>query len=113
MSELISGYLKFRGQCKKLVDSLIKEDSTLMPIRGYYHCPFWGKQAHWWAVTPKGEIVDPSARQFPSKGKGEYEPFNGIVECSECKKELREEEAMFDGQYAFCSTKCNMKFVGL
>ena len=111
MSE--SDYLTYRGKCKEFVDKAIEEDSTLIAVRGYYHCPIWGKQSHWWCKKEDGTIVDPTARQFPSKGIGDYEEFDGIVECSQCGKRMKEHEASFESNYAFCSTKCNMRFVGL
>ena len=107
-------YLQFRGKCKEMAEDAVCADPTLTLVRGHYYCPIWNTdEAHWWAVKPDGTIVDPSARQFPSKGRGVYTPFNGMVECAECGKELPENEARFDSNYAFCSSACNMRFVGL
>jgi hypothetical protein len=108
-----SDYLKFRGKCKEMSEELCKADPSLTLVRGHYYCPFWGEQAHWWTTKPDGMIVDPTAKQFPSKGLGEYVPFNGFVECAQCGKEMEEKAARFDSRYAFCSVKCNMRFVGL
>jgi len=111
-----NSYALYRGKCKELSEKYIADnpDSGLRLVRGYYHCPLWGKQDHWWVETPNGTIVDPTVKQFPTAGAGaEYEEFNGAVECAECGKELPEEDARFDGRYAFCSTRCNMRFVGL
>jgi hypothetical protein len=97
-----------------MVDALIEEHPEFTAVRGYYHCPLWGKQQHWWCVDKKGNIIDPTVRQFPTKGAGaEYEPFNGMVECSECGTEKPEVEMEFNGQYAFCSYKCQGKFLGI
>jgi len=106
-------YIKYRGKCKQLAEDLVAVDPTLKLVRGHYYCFSFGKQAHWWCEKPDGTIVDPSAKQFPSNGHGLYEPFNGICECAECGKEIKEEEADIDGRYAFCSTRCHMRFVGL
>ena len=108
-----TNYEKYRGKCKEFVDAAILADPTLKAVRGHYHCPFWGEQAHWWCVTPDGTIVDPTAKQFPSKGLGEYVEFSGILPCAECGKEVLEEEAQFYGNYGFCSYRCTMRFVGL
>lgn len=109
-----SDYSKFRGKCRELCEKAIKEDPTLTIVRGHYWCPFWGMQPHWWCTKPDSTIVDPSVRQFPSKGVGgEYIPFDGIVTCAECGKELKEEEADIDGNYAFCSYRCHAHFVGI
>lgn len=106
-------YLRFRGKCKELAEVAILEDPTLKLVRGHYYCYAHGEQPHWWCEKPDGTIIDPSARQFPSNGNGAYVPFNGIVECAQCGKEMQEDEAHFESNYAFCSTRCNMRFVGL
>ena len=94
-------------------EELVRADSSLILVRGHYICPFWGEQPHWWAKDLNGNIHDPTSRQFPSKGSGEYIEFDGSVECSECGKSMKEEEARFESNYAFCSTRCHMRFVGL
>jgi len=110
-----SDYLRYRGKCKEYVDKLVSTDNSLRAVRGHYHCPFWGEQPHWWAVDGHGKIIDPTSAQFPSKGGGEYVEFNGKVSCSECGKQMNETdpEVRFESNYCFCSTKCNMRFVGL
>ncbi len=111
MSE--TDYMKYRGKCKEFVDQAIKDDPTLTAVRGFYHCPIEGKRAHWWCRKSDGSIFDPTARQFKSKGIGDYEEFDGTVECSQCGKMMTEAEASFESNYAFCSTRCHMIFVGL
>jgi hypothetical protein len=107
-------YLKFRGKCREMAEAAILQDPTLRLVRGHYYCPLWNtEEAHWWCVRPDGSIFDPTARQFPSKGLGEYVEFDGVVECAQCGKEIPEEEARFDSRYAFCSSACNRRFVGL
>ena len=111
--EQIENYKKFRGKCKEFCLEEQEKDPSLTLIRGHYHCPYWGEQAHWWLTKPDGTIVDPTAKQFPSKGRGYYDPFSGVVECSQCGKEMKEEEASFESNYAFCSYECHGRFVGV
>ena len=108
-----SDYVKYRGKCKEMSQELVKADPSLTLVRGHYWCYMWGEQPHWWVKDKDGKIIDPTANQFPSKGSGEYVEFNGRVSCSECGKDMDEKEARFDSNYAFCSTRCNMRFVGL
>lgn len=108
-----SDYQKYRGKCKEMSEAACAADPTLTLVRGWYHDLLWGKQAHWWCVKPNGKIVDPTALQFPTKGHGYYEPFNGLVECAECHEEIEEHKAQFEGRYAFCSGRCKLRFVGL
>ncbi|HNV67896.1 MAG TPA: hypothetical protein PKN60_12325, partial [Bacteroidales bacterium] len=66
-----SDYLKFRGKCKEMSEAAVLEDPTLRLVRGHYWCPLWDRnEQHWWCVKPDGTIVDPTARQFPSRGLG-------------------------------------------
>jgi len=108
-----TNYLKYRGKCKEFVDEAVFKDPTLKAVRGHYYCPYWGEQAHWWCVREDGSIYDPTALQFPSKGIGEYVEFDGSVTCSNCGKIGREEDFRYESRYSFCSTACNMRFVGL
>lgn len=108
-----SDYSKYRGKCKEMSEALVTADPNLTLVRGFYMCPFWGEQQHWWVKDKNGNIIDPTVKQFPSAGLGEYVEFDGTVECSECGKSMKEEDASFDSSYAFCSGKCHMRFVGL
>lgn len=109
----MTDYEKYRGKCKEYVDALIVERPELRAVRGHYHCPIWGKQAHWWAEDEHGNVIDPTVKQFPSGGMGEYVEFDGFIECAECGKMVPEEQASIDGNYAFCSNTCYGRFVGV
>lgn len=107
-------YVKYRGKCREMSEALVAENPELTLVRGHYFCPMWNTdEPHWWCVKSDYTIVDPTARQFASKGHGIYTPFNGMCECANCGKEVPEKEAKIDGRYAFCSYKCNGEFVGV
>jgi hypothetical protein len=107
-------YRKYRGRCKEMSEAAIAADPTLTLVRGHYFCPIWrSDEPHWWCVQPDGAIVDPTREQFPSRGHGIYTPFDGVIPCSECGKEMTEDEADVDGNYAFCSHLCHGRFVGV
>lgn len=108
-----SDYLKYRGKCRQMSEALVMSDPTLTLVRGYYLCPVWGKQAHWWCRDSKGAVVDPTKDQFPSRGGGEYLEFDGRVECAECGAETTEDDAVPYGNYIFCSGVCACRFVGV
>lgn len=109
-----SDYLKYRGKCKQMCEVLLAERPELTLVRGFYHCPYWGEQQHWWLKDPEGNIVDPTVKQFPTKGAGAvYVEFNGTCECKECGNSFKEEDGKFESNYSFCSNKCLMHFVGL
>jgi hypothetical protein len=108
------GYTLFRGRCKELSEAACAADQTLTLVRGHYWCPIWNRdEPHWWTVRPDGTIHDPSKAQFPSNGLGTYTPFDGLVECAECGKVLPEADASFASNYAFCSSRCYGRFVGV
>lgn len=111
---MTTDYLKYRGKCKEMSEAAVLADPTLTLVRGHYYCPIWNSdEPHWWCVKPDGTIVDPTARQFPSKGLGIYTPFDGLVTCAECGKEVPEDKALFESSYAFCSGRCFGAFVGV
>jgi hypothetical protein len=101
------------GKCKEMSTALVDADPSLALVRGYYYCSALGKLPHWWTKRPDGTIVDPTKDQFPSKGTGRYVEFDGFVECSECGKKIKEEDADLDGEHAFCSGECYGRFVGV
>lgn len=107
-------YIRYRGKCKELSEAACAADTTLTLVRGHYFCPIWNSdEPHWWCARQDGTIFDPSKDQFPSRGLGIYTPFNGRISCADCGKETNEEAASFCGNYAFCSSRCAMRFVGL
>lgn len=107
-------YARFRGKCRQASEALVEADPTLRLVRGWYTCPIWqSREMHWWTVRQDGTIVDPTKDQFPSKGLGEYEEFEGFFECSECGKRVREADAEFASNYVFCSYACHGRFVGV
>jgi hypothetical protein len=102
-----SDYLTYRGKCKELAEKAAASDSTLRLVRGYYLCPIWGKQAHWWCQRDDGTAVDTSVKQFPTAGVGaEYVEFDGIFECEYCHKRVEESQAYIHGRHAYCSYEC-------
>ena len=106
-------YRLYRGKCKIMAEALVKRIPGLRLVRGFYHCPLWGKQSHWWAQKNDGTIIDPSVAQFPSYGSGTYEEFNGMVRCEECGKEISEEKAYIQNNHCFCDGLCFGRYVGL
>ncbi len=110
----MADYKEYRGKCKELCEELIAKDPTLILVKGHYICPMWGKQEHWWVVDSDNQIIDPSVRQFPTKGyAAEYEPFDGTVECENCGKVVNVDNAVEIGYYMCCSDLCARRLVGL
>lgn len=106
-------YIKYRGKCLGMCREAMKDNPSLRLVRGYYYCPIWNKkEAHWWTEKLNGEIYDPTKNQFPSKGHGVYEEFNGTFDCAECGKKVPEAEACIDGNYTYCSVRCHGLHIG-
>lgn len=106
-------YSLYRGKCKTMAEALVARVPGLRLVRGFYHCPLWGKQPHWWAEKKDGTVVDPSAAQFPSYGAGDYEEFDGTAHCEECGKPVQEARAFIQGNHVFCNGTCFARYVGL
>lgn len=95
-----------RGRCHELSLAHIEAHPDHRLVRGWYHCPIWGREEHWWTVGPDGTIHDPTAAQFPSGGLGEYEEYRGLLACEQCGREVAEDEALHYGRFHFCSDTC-------
>jgi hypothetical protein len=92
------------GRCREVAEAMAAAFPELVRVRGHYYCWAWGERTHWWLIDPEGQIVDPTAEQFPSKGHGVYTPWDesqpeptGI--CPNCG------EYTFDGSTC-CSEAC-------
>lgn len=113
--QFLKDYNEFRGKCKILSENAVKENPSLTLVRGHYICNVWGSQGHWWTVRPDGSIFDPSVKQFPSNGSGQYIPFSGVISCDICGKKMRETEVHrfeLGGQDALCSEECYGEYIG-
>jgi len=106
-------YEKYRGKCFEYSTELVKQNPTFTLVRGHYDCPIWGKQQHWWCVDPTGKIHDPTVKQFPSNGLGEYIPLPDIIPCMECGKMTHIDEGQGEGSYFLCSSECYGRMVGV
>jgi len=109
----MSDYLTYRGRCKELAEDAVKSDPSLRLVRGYYLCPLWGKQAHWWCVKSDGTIIDLSVKQFPTAGVGaEYVEYDGTLDCEHCGKTVHEQDAYKVDHHAYCSDQCYARDIG-
>lgn len=88
-------------RCKEFCEAMLKEFPELALTRGYYFDFEWGQREHWWLTDPQGNVIDPTARQFPSKGCGFYEPWNEgdpepIEKCVVCGEYIYEGDSSHD-----------------
>jgi hypothetical protein len=97
------------GKCMEATKRMQTTFGELRLVRGHYYCLVWGEREHWWLVDPDGEIVDPTAKQFPSKGTGPYVEWDesqpeptGI--CPNCGGYV------YDGG-TVCGEKCHNEYV--
>jgi hypothetical protein len=96
------------GQCREVTERMAADFPELIRVRGHYYDIAWGEREHWWLMTAEGDVVDPTARQFPTKGSGEYVPWDesrpeptGI--CPNCG------EYVYDGNTC-CSDACSSAY---
>ena len=77
----------------------------LIRVRGFYCCLIYGKRPHWWLKNSNGNIIDPTANQFATKGiMGDYEEWDESREeptgmCPNCG------EYCYNGN-ELCSSEC-------
>src|SRR5262249_55639991 len=64
------------GKCREVTEAMAAAFPELERVRGHYVCPQVGEREHWWCETRDGDVVDPTAAQFPSGGDGTYLPWS-------------------------------------
>ncbi len=97
------------GTCAEVTLAMEEEFSELTRVRGHYYCSSWGERAHWWLVDSDGEIIDPTAGQFPSNGRGHYEQWDDELPeptgmCPNCG------DSCYNGD-SVCSHACGREYV--
>jgi len=63
------------GQCFDVCIEMKKKFPELRFAKGFYNDAKAGWRGHWWLKTASGEIIDPTAIQFPTNGNGKYEEW--------------------------------------
>ena len=106
-------YAEAFGACAQATLLMQKEFPELRRVRGHYYCYVWGERGHWWLVDPDGKVIDPTAMQFPSQGKGEYvEWVEGAEEpvgkCLNCGEVVYASKAP---SHNFCTLACDTAYV--
>ncbi len=96
------------GKCAEITRAMAGAFPELTRVRGHYYCPSWGERSHWWLVGADGQVVDPTAGQFPSKGRGHYEPWGEGNEeptgmCPNCGEHCYKHHDM-------CSDACGIAY---
>ena len=107
-------YKKYRGKCKEFSVKLVERDSSLRLVRGYYYCPMiQEEEMHWWCENERGEIIDPTAKQFWSEGSGTYREFNGFFKCRACGKDILEtkKDKIVSGRHIYCNDQCYKEII--
>jgi len=74
--------LSNKGKCRELSIAACKENNDLILVQGYYHCPFTGKNQHWWTKDDDGVIHDPTKDQFAPLGEYEEIKFPRNIQLS-------------------------------
>lgn len=60
------------GLCFEMAVLLMRDFPSFTLVGGTYFCSNWGPREHYWCTDDEGFIVDPTAQQFPSGGRGLY-----------------------------------------
>ncbi len=79
--DLLRQYGSPHHRCGTFTRLMAEQFPELKRVAGYYHAPFGDVShgEHWWLETAAGDIVDPTADQFPSNGTGRYVRYDPRV----------------------------------
>lgn len=102
------GYL--RGYCMTATAEMVAAFPELIRVAG-----FCNGAEHFWCVTPEGEVVDPTAKQF-GDGPYEYKPFESgdevrVGRCMDCGDDIYANvDALGGARKYFCNDDCRRSF---
>lgn len=109
IDENYSTYELSYGECEQATIKMQELFPELKRIRGHYYDTSWGEREHWWLIDENDEIIDPTAKQFPTNGRGVYVPWvEGDPEptgkCLNCGGYV------YNGDYC-CSENCENEMI--
>lgn len=91
MSELIDRWIAEHvqgdptGKCAEVTAEMAEAFPWLRRVRGHYFCVVTGRDhPHWWMQDADGQVIDPTASQFPSNGAGIYTEHEGPEPSGKC-----------------------------
>ncbi|MDP2270895.1 MAG: hypothetical protein Q8K32_09205 [Archangium sp.] len=101
-----------RGKCAEATKEMVAAFPELTPAAGFVEC-HWGTDQHHWCVTATGEIVDPTASQFPFVFSYEAVDINDPATreripngpCANCSGDC------YGDNYTVCSEACGNAYV--
>ncbi len=103
------------SKCAEAVTAMHEVFPNLTVVKGHADTD-WGRRAHWWLVTPTGEVVDPTASQFGAVFA--YDPWKPgdkaqVGTCMNCGDEIWKPLQTLDEEpkrECICSTRCSDAF---
>lgn len=103
-----------RGKCKEATTQMVAAFPELRVAAGFVYCT-WGRDEHFWCVTPDGVIVDPTKSQFQAVYHYEELDLNDpktrdlvpIGKCVNCGEETYTSSPSSE----VCSQSCHDSYV--
>lgn len=103
-----------QGKCQEYVERMKEAFPNLTVRAGFYYDAVWGARQHWWLETDSGEIVDPTAIQFPGGAGADPSHYEFVPEedrpigvCANCG------ELCYQGSPSdmLCSSRCERSYI--
>lgn len=110
-----SRYEDCYGKCQQAAKAMQHQFPELRIALGHVETALWGLREHAWLVTADGEIVDPTAKQFPGiLSYDEWKP-GGEIEvgrCMNCGETIYEAVQSIEDvePKSICSDECAESF---
>jgi hypothetical protein len=108
--ELLRRYRTASYNCGTFTRAMAERFPDLKRVPGFYYAPDSDAShgEHWWLEDAQGAIVDPTADQFPSQGRGRYVRYSPRIhkllkgKCMGCGRSLYTREGTYP-----CSKGCD------
>lgn len=80
---LLSKYGTSHFHCAQFVREMQARFPDLRRVAGFYYAPDSDAShgEHWWLEDERGNVIDPTADQFPSQGTGRYVRYDPRLHC--------------------------------
>lgn len=107
------------GHCYERCMEMKKEFPELIHCKGWYYEAIWNEdREHHWLKTESGEIIDPTAKQFPTNGAltAEYREYKAgdkvrIGCCAYCGEDIMGFPEEGNNPPTVCSETCHKAYV--
>jgi len=106
------------GRCKEISERMVEAFPHLSLRKGFFYSLMWGRRTHWWCRDDGGNIVDPTARQYPDGiiFPPTVDRYEDLTDCADAElyERVPSSKCMDCGEWVyrgakFCNADCEAR----